>query len=168
MLPIRRYNGKFFISELGNIYSNHRGKGVKFRKPHRDPSGYLRIKLASGGETIRIHREVLRAFDRDPTYITLKNNAIQLELCRHLDGDPLNNCLTNLKWGSPYENVQDALRHNAYLKHNKGNQKFSNKVVQEIREWHKEGASNKDIRLMYGVSKAHVSYIINKRTRKGV
>lgn len=169
MLPIRRYNGKFFISELGNIYSNHRGKGVNYRKPHCDPNGYLRMRLVKGGETIRIHREVLRAFDRDPTYITLKNNAIQLELCRHLDGDPLNNCLTNLKWGSPYENVQDTLKHRPELQQpNKGNQQYTDEIIREIREWHKEGASNKEIRLMYGVSKAHVSYIINKRTRNGV
>ena len=79
------------------------------------------------------------------------------------------NCLSNLKWGTPSENSQDTLKHRPELRQpNKGNQKYSNEVIQEIREWHKEGASNKDIREMYEISKAHVSYIINHRTRKGV
>ena len=169
MLPIKRYGGKYFISEQGNLYSNHPGKGVRYRKTHPDPGGYLRIKLTNKGETIRIHREVLKAFDREPTYITLKNNSIQHELCRHLDGNSQNNCLTNLKWGTPSENSQDTLKHRPELRQpNKGNQKYSDEVIREIREWHKEGASNREIRLMYGVSKAHVSYIINKRTRNGV
>jgi len=86
-----------------------------------------------------------------------------------LDGNSQNNRLSNLKWGTPSENSQDTLKHRPELRQpNKGNQKYSNEVIQEIREWHKEGASNKDIREMYEISKAHVSYIINHRTRKGV
>jgi hypothetical protein len=30
---------------------------------------------------------------------------------RHLDGDPLNNCCDNLKWGTPKENSEDQVRH---------------------------------------------------------
>ena len=31
--------------------------------------------------------------------------------CRHLDGNALNNNLSNLKWGTKKENAQDTLRH---------------------------------------------------------
>jgi len=157
----------YFISEKGDIYSNRPNNGVQIRKQTIDPSGYCRIRLTKNGETLRVHREVLKAFDRQPRYVYLDNKTIQIELCRHLDGNPRNNKLTNLKWGTPKENSADQIIHGRNLT-NKGNQKYPDHVIKEIREWSTEGASNKDIRVMYGISKAHVSYILNNKTRKGV
>ena len=165
-MPIKRYPN-YYISECGDIYSNLPKRGVRLRKAHVDPAGYYKIRLTKKGETLRVHREVLKAFTRDPKYISLNNRNIQLELCRHLDGNTKNNALHNLKWGSPRENNQDQLQHNPNLgKMNKGNKQYPNEIIREIKEWGKEGASNQDIRKMYGLSKAHVSYILNGKTRK--
>jgi len=167
-MPIKRYPN-YYISERGDVYSNLPGRGVRFRKVSIDHAGYCRMKLTKYGEQIRVHREVLRAFVREPQYISLNNLNIQLELCRHLDGNSQNNALSNLRWGTPRENNQDQLRHNPNLgEMNKGNKQYHDEIIGEIKEWGKEGASNRDIRKMYGMSKAHVSYILNGKTRKGV
>ena len=68
---------------------------------------------------------------------------------------------------TPKQNSPHQIIHGRNLT-NKGNQKYPDHVIKEIREWSTEGASNKDIRVMYGISKAHVSYILNNKTRKGV
>ena len=149
------------------MYSNALGKGIRIRKQTTDKWGYCRIKLTRDGGTLRIHREVLKAFDREPSYIRNKMDNLQMELCRHLDGDPQNNHIHNLKWGPPQENSADSLQpkknpNQSYAK------KYSDEVIAEIREWSNEGASYKDISRMYGVSRGYISYIINQKSRKGV
>ena len=43
--------------------------------------------------------------------------------------------------------------------------KFTDEEVAEIREWRKEGLKYKQIMELYSISKAHVSYIVNNKTR---
>ena len=161
MRPIENYPG-FYITDNGEVFSTANGKGLIKRKYSLSKDGYKRIRLTNGGATLRLHREVLKAFNRMPQ---------QGEICRHLDGNPKNNHRSNLKWGTQKENAQDCLKHgrNPFQKlkgENSPVAKFSDKEVEEIRDWRKEGVAYKDIMEMYAISKAHVSYIINGRTRK--
>lgn len=56
-----------------------------------------------GGRACRfVHRLVLEAF------VGPCPPGMQ---CRHLDGNSLNNRLSNLCWGTPKENLDDAVRH---------------------------------------------------------
>ena len=155
MRPIAEYPG-FYIAKDGEVFSTVRGKGIVKRKPTSTIDGYKRIKLTSGGDTLRIHREVLKAFDRMPQ---------EGEICRHLDGNPKNNHVSNLKWGSHKENAQDCLKHGRnrfqiLVGENSPTAKFSDIEIEDIRTRRKEGATYKEIMEVYDISKSHVSYII--------
>lgn len=55
---------------------------------------------------LRVHRLVLLAFVGPPA----TNSA---EVC-HIDGNPANNQLANLRWGSSSENKADQVRHGTH------------------------------------------------------
>ena len=160
MRPIKGYPN-FYISNTGEVFSTARGKGVIRRKYNLTKDGYKRMSLTHNGATLRIHREVLKAFDRPPKVG---------ELCRHLDGNPQNNHISNLKWGTPKENAQDCLKHKRnpfqlLAGEDSPVSKFSDGVVAEIRACHEVGFTYREIVEAYGISKAHVSYIVNNKTR---
>ena len=151
----------FFISEDGEIYSLARKNGLYKRKQCFSKDGYKKIRLTQKGGTLRVHREVLKAFDRLPN---------KGEICRHLDGNPGNNHVSNLKWGNHKENAQDCLKHGRnrfqiLVGENSPTAKFSDAEIEDIRTRRKEGATYKEIMAVYDISKAHVSYIINGKTR---
>lgn len=71
------------------------------------PSGHHYVQLRLGGQNGRsfklwIHRAVLSAFVRFPW---------PNEECCHKDGNPANNAVKNLYWGTRLENVADKQRH---------------------------------------------------------
>tara|TARA_R100001244_G_scaffold113592_1_gene84097 strand:+ start:156 stop:632 length:477 start_codon:yes stop_codon:yes gene_type:complete len=150
----------FFISEDGEIYSLARKNGLYKRKQCFSRDGYRKIRLTYKGGTLRVHREVLKAFDRLPK---------KHELCRHLDGNPTNNNIKNLKWGTPKENAQDCLRHgrNVFSRHGEDSPvcKYTDKEIADVRQMKQDGATHKEIVEKYKMSKAHVSYIVNRKTR---
>lgn len=85
---------------------------------------YPQIKLGRDFQ-VKIHVLVLNAFVGD--------RPVGLE-ARHLDGDPTNDHLSNLKWGTQAENYDDRRRHgtaNDGERH--GNAKLTNAQVREIR-----------------------------------
>lgn len=71
-----------------------------------DKDGYLRVALfdaMTGKRRSRpIHQLVLEAFIGPKPFG---------QICRHLDGDPANNRLGNLAWGSHAQNGEDMVRH---------------------------------------------------------
>lgn len=68
------------------------------------PSGHLTVCLARAGFrwTTQVHRIVMRAFAGP------RPEGLEV---RHLDGDPTNNGLTNLAYGTPLENASDQRLH---------------------------------------------------------
>ena len=160
MRPIENYPG-FYITDNGEVFSTANGKGLIKRKYSFTQEGYKRITLTNGGDALRLHREVLKAFDRLPN---------KGEICRHLDGNPGNNHVSNLKWGNHKENAQDCLKHGRnrfqiLVGENSPTAKFSDVEIEDIRTRRKEGATYKEIMEIYDISKSHVSYIINRKTR---
>lgn len=102
-----------------------------------------------------VHRAVLLAFVGPPP----KNQE-----CRHLDGNPKNNNLENLKWGTHSENMQDRKRHGTYEYGEKNpHVKLTEKTVLEIRAIGKQKTLEK-IRKEYGISIGNASAIINRKT----
>ena len=100
--PVKGYGGLYEVSDLGNVRSldrvvetsngqvrEYRGKELA-KNP--DKNGYLRARLARKGKQsiFFIHRLVLEAF---------VGECPEGMKTRHLDGDPANNRLSNLKWG---------------------------------------------------------------------
>ncbi|EME18479.1 NUMOD4 motif-containing HNH endonuclease [Rhodococcus triatomae] len=100
-LPVVRYMGLYEVSDLGRVRAERNGL---IRKLYRDPDGYLRVGLSHDGrsETRGVHQLVLAAFVGPcPTGF----------VCRHLDGNPANNGLSNLGYGTRSENNVDAVEH---------------------------------------------------------
>lgn len=87
------------ISNLGNVYSE---KNYKIRKSFVT-NGYLTIYLFKNGKRYRkkIHRLVAEAFIPNP------NN---LPIINHIDGNKLNNIVSNLEWCTSKQNTIHAYK----------------------------------------------------------
>ena len=84
-----------------------RGDRMRLRllKPHAQKSGRLQVSLAGNeGRPPKkyIHTLVLEAFGGPKP---------QGMVCRHLNGDPADNRISNLQWGTYQQNAADAIRH---------------------------------------------------------
>lgn len=102
-LPVPGYEGHYEVSDLGRIRTVKRGQS-RVLSPHRHPNGYRQLSLTRSGirEGWTVHRVVMTAFVGPPPCG---------QEVRHLDGDPGNNRLSNLAYGTRAENMRDAVRH---------------------------------------------------------
>lgn len=93
---------KYMVSADGEVMSLHRGGLVLH--PLRLDSGHLFVILSVNGKCHhrRIHHLVLEAFSRP------RPKGME---CRHLDGNPTNNVIGNLVWGTRSDNQLDRRRH---------------------------------------------------------
>jgi hypothetical protein len=114
-LPVPGYEGLYEVSDAGSVRSVPRvvlrsviipvkRAGKLLKGTPRQHHGDLKVYLCKNGRptTCLVHRLVLLAFvgPCPPGYE-----------CLHDDGNPANNVLSNLHWGTPLENAQDMLRH---------------------------------------------------------
>ena len=137
----------YAILKNGNIFSF--GKNI-FLKPDTDKDGYKVVTV--GRLRIKVHRLILIAFKRHP-----KKNM----LVRHLDGNPANNNLSNLKWGNPIENWIDRKKHgriNPSKGEKNGSARFTNIQITEIK---KSTDSKQDICKKFNISRSYLNRILN-------
>jgi hypothetical protein len=85
-----------FASSAGEV----RGPSGKVLKPYVSPDGYHHVLIRH--RKLRVHHAVLLAFG------FARPAGAE---CRHLDGDPSNNSMRNLKWGTRQENSDDKFTH---------------------------------------------------------
>lgn len=113
-LPIKGFEGKLEVSDMGRIRSVERfvAFGQRKRKVrqtvyklHNDRDGYKMAGIS--GKNIKVHRAVAEAFIPNP------ENKQQVN---HIDGDKSNNRVDNLEWATQEENMQHASR-NGLAKH---------------------------------------------------
>lgn len=91
-------NSKYMVSNLGRIWGSSMNRVLKFSK---DPKGYLRCSIPTGDRKMSlVHRIVL---------ITFKGKSDMLGL--HIDGNPSNNRIDNLMWGTSKTNAEHARIH---------------------------------------------------------
>lgn len=95
---------RYEVSDLGRVRSYHRHIAGRFLAGSTDAEGYTNLQLREGSRrhNTAIHRIVALAF------IGPRPEGMQV---RHLDGDPSNNTLTNLTYGTASENAYDRTRH---------------------------------------------------------
>lgn len=160
---------RYEISEYGDIRSKDmvvgaRNNGVATRKgrllaPARKNNGYLVVTLTDGVNRpqVSVHRVVARAF--------LGECPIGLHVL-HSDGDKTNNHYTNLRYGTPAENVEDTKKHGRQRYGARvANAKLDDDAVVHIRS---SNRSYSVLAAMYGVSTAHISAVRRGRAWKHV
>lgn len=149
------------VGDNGSVWSKkipgcHRWAGGTWRKleAFRNGSGYLCVTV--GRKQVRVHRLVLEAF---------VGPCPEGMECRHLDGNPTNNRLENLCWGSKQENMDDRSRHGAWKPvsgERHGSAKLTASDVIEIRKLVHEGrAIQADLAKRYGVRKGTMSRVVS-------
>lgn len=111
--------------------------------------GHQRVMLYCDGKATRelVHRLVLTVFDRPPR---------EGEQGCHRNGDPTNNALPNIRWGSQSHNWNDRKRHGIYRSYSK----LTHEQVAEIRR--RAGLKNSaaSIGRHFGVSDTQIRNII--------
>lgn len=113
-LPLEGFEGRYEVSDTGlirsldHVVARRNGnllpiKGRVLRSDSRK-YGHQYVVIKDGGKNIHVyvHRAVLQAF------VGPCPDGME---CRHLDGNPRNNYLENLAWGTPVENRADVIRH---------------------------------------------------------
>ena len=107
-LPIPDYEGYYEASNLGRIRSLPRsfrkGDG-RVLKPWTRKDRHLMVALSvnSQSTSLLVHRLIAFTFIGPPP-------SPAHEIC-HNDGNPANNVLGNLRWGTRSENLYDTVRH---------------------------------------------------------
>ena len=109
------YEGYYQVSNMGNVKSlerivinrGQRKKGEMILSLNRNRQGYLSAQLwkDSKCKLIKVHRLVAQAFLPNP------NNY---PLVMHLDNNPANNILSNLKWGNQSQNILQCVADGRY------------------------------------------------------
>lgn len=177
-IPFNRY---FKVSNLGRVkvldrvVQRSNGKPLplkgKIVKQHIDVDGYHIVHLQIDSKSIRrsVHRLMLAAF--------IGEAPADKPLTRHLDGDPSNNKLYNIRYGNNTENQRDRVAHGTASQGEKhplailtekqvlkiqklgvlpeGKQRVRKGFLQEMAD-------------LYGVSKSTIHNIIKKRSWKTV
>lgn len=152
------------INILGKVWSLNRRKNLV---QYVDQSGYFYVSLYNNAKRYKrtIHRLLLTTFIREPK---------EGEVCRHLNGNPKDNRLENLKWGTQSENVMDAIRHGHWTKVGTtvfGEQVKNSKLTeQDVRTiiylCQTKLFQKKEIAKMYGVNPTCIIAIEKKKTWK--
>jgi len=115
------------VSNYGRVKSLKFGRS-RILKPGIMPAGHHVINVLRNGkqQTRLVHRLVALAF---------LNNPDNYPVVRHLDDDPSNNSVTNLAWGTHYDNMRDAVENNSFQHREK-----PIRIVEDGREFRSEHA----------------------------
>lgn len=163
---------RYAINEHGTILSicspSGRGKDRPWENARTvthvvRPKGYHVISLcgANGDKRIRtVHVLVLEAF------VGPCPDGMQ---CRHIDGNPANNHISNLVWGTSLENNRDKILHGTSNKGERGSKaKLTNEDVIEIRKRRANGETMEAIAKDFPLKKNSIYNIVNRRTWKHI
>lgn len=140
------------VSPDGRIRNQKTKKALKLRR--HETNGHLYF-LPRRGRKCYAHRAVLEAF------VGMCPPGKQ---CRHLDGDPTNNYVGNLCWGTPTENAADKKRHGTQPHGETSAQaKLTNREVIEIRAL-RGAMSIRSVARKYGISHTAVRRVMTRKT----
>lgn len=148
-LPVLGYETKYKISSNGDIYSLITNKILR---PATHPKGYKLVVLGSRKDgsrrTEKVHQLVLK------TFIGPRPKGFE---CAHMDGNPGNNSIDNLKWVTAKENTKHKWIHGTMTS------KLSEWKVLSIRKLLKQGFLQKELAEYFNVSHYLINLISNKK-----
>ncbi len=149
-LPVPGHPG-LFIQADGTLWSCRFGVMRRRKAYIKKPDGYPAFADYSiekqARRTFLVHRLLLLAFRGDRPGM----------VARHLDGNPANNRIDNLSWGTHEENMQDMVMHGTSTRGEKNHHaKITEQQVIEIKQ---SPLNNKQIAAQYGITHSLVSLI---------
>ena len=100
--PIERFNGEYMISSHGRVRSLKR-HGDRIMPQTIQRKGYYAVTFWMNNKAYcrKVHRLVIEAFTPNPDSLPCIN---------HIDGNKLNNHVSNLEWCTYQANMQHAVR----------------------------------------------------------
>jgi hypothetical protein len=169
--PVPGYEGLYEVSDGGLVFSVPRivgrartgpkSAGGNILTPQANPrDGRLFVHLCRAGRQRRwhVHRLVGLAF--------LGPLPAGLET-RHLDGNHLNNHVSNLAYGTTGENHLDAVRHGtAPMGVNHHRARLTEDQVRDIRARHAAGVAQVVLIAEYGLAQSTVNNIVLRKSWK--
>jgi hypothetical protein len=143
------------VSDRGRLRSYRTAQGHPSEVPRLlTPAivkGYLQTSLGRSRVNVRVHLIVLEAFE---------GPRPAGAVARHLNGDPLDNRRSNLRWGTAEENYDDRHGHGTdNMGARNGRAKLGEKEVIVIRTRLESGDPQRDIAVDFGVSRSTISRI---------
>ena len=157
--PIIDFPG-YFITTSGGVWSGKKCRGVKGRwlkSQANVKSGHLKVTLQNQGSEYQrlVHKLVAEAF------IGPCPEGLQV---RHLDGNPANNDVSNLAYGTPGENAADRTVHGTENFGSRNGQAIlTESDVWDIRGLVEAGVPPKEVAAIFEVNRVTVSDIIAGR-----
>lgn len=94
----------YYLDRNGNLWRFKEDKWVKVKK-YISPKGYPHVHLYD----INTKKSRIRRLNRLVAILYIPNPH-NLPVVMHLDNNPLNNRVSNLKWGTYKENTQQMMR----------------------------------------------------------
>lgn len=151
--PIATAEG-YEVSNFGAVKSLPGGRrhGKILKQSSLPKTGYKQVFPCVNGKSVPmyVHRLVLEAF------VGTCPDGME---CRHLDGDPSNNMLENLCWGTPKQNQHDRKQHGTFGHREQHSQaKLNEAAVQEIRSTTGRGSGNA-LAKKFGVAPSVISRV---------
>jgi len=166
---VKGFNKFYCISDNGRVWSRYiRGSDNSKRKGKwrrlkfiKQSSGHLMVGLYLDGKQYRrfVHSLVLETF--------IGPCPKKLE-CRHLDGNPANNKIENLKWDTHKENMEDRVSHGTSNRGERcGTSKLTkNKIIEIRRLYFTKKYTQRKLAKIFDVTQQHISDIVNKKIWK--
>lgn len=156
--PIPKWPG-YYAREDGSIWSSKHGK-VRRLKPSRGDGGYLLLSLSNNNKrkNFSVHKLILNTFV-GPRKAGMAG--------AHLNGDPGDCRLENLKWSTYKENEAMKASHGTRLYGEAlPSAKLTSNDAVDIRKRHRNGESGNALAREYKVSSKCVHQLINGITWK--
>ena len=149
----------YYADTDGNILSDRLGAARILHNVIHRGYPHVFVRTGRGNDTVRklpVHSLVL---------LTYAGRREPWQVCRHLKGDPCDNRLVNLRWGSHQENAMDAIRHGTAACIRTGEDHPASKLkraeVLAIRQYVEKGMRRSDAASLFGITARHVGNLIN-------
>lgn len=155
-------NGSYRISNHGTITSTKTTR-ARALKQHARAEGHLSVCLYMGAQRLperQVHRLVMQ------TFVGPCPEGMEV---RHLDGNPANNRLDNLEYGTRKQNMEDSRNHGTIPRGEaRPGALLTDELVREIRARHANGESYASIARTMAASSSVVRAAAIRRTWKHV
>jgi len=152
---------RYYITREGIVYSSM-AEIVRQMTPS-EKKGYLVLYLSGDHRKVvckLIHRAVLESWTRC---------ANAGEEARHLDGNRLNNSLSNLAWGTSKENAKDRDMHGTTARGERvGNARLTEADVSRMRDLHRCQIGARKIARYLAINLATTKDVLKRRTWRHV